>query len=566
MGHDESQVSPISKTYLIQTIIRNTMAVISMDYRDLASLIGQDLSQEELLAMLPMMGSDIDSVDGDTMNIEFFPNRPDMYSVEGVARAVRHFIGRDRGLANYDVKPGEVVLKVEGSVNEVRPFIVAGIVRGVNMTDELIASLMEAQEKLHLTLGRKRKKVAIGVHDMRDLKPPFVYRAVDPKSMKFAPLGHVSEMDMAEILERHEKGQDYAWILEGHDKYPIILDSQGQVLSFPPIINGNITSVTEATTEIFLDLTGTDMNALNTALNIIATMLAERGGKIETVRVQYPDRELILPNLEPKIRDITPDEVNKLLGTGYSPEQIVGYLEKMGFGAAVSGGKITVKIPAYRNDIIHNVDLIEDIAIGAGYGQIIGTLPRSVTFGKEREIEIKSNLTRRLLIGHGYLEVKSLALSCEREQFELMQRPETPELVKIQNPINDYLTCMRMTLAPSMFMFFRANKHRDLPQNIFEVGDVVIGTETIRHVAALAMHSKASFTEMKSLVQTYLRDMNIKYDMKPSDDPAYIPGRAAEILVDGKAVGSFGEFHPQVLENFELGYPVAGFELAMKDF
>jgi len=537
------------------------MAVISMSYRDLSNLIGQDLSQEELLAILPMIGSDIDSVDGDAMNIEFFPNRPDLYSVEGVARAMRNFIGKDKGLKNYDVKPGEVVLKVEESVNEVRPFIVSGIVRGVTMSDELIASLMEAQEKLHLTLGRKRKKVAIGVHDMRNLKPPFVYKAVDPKSVKFAPLGYVSPMDMDEILQRHEKGMEYAWILEGKDKYPIILDSEGQVLSFPPIINGIVTSVTEETTEIFLDLTGTDINALNSALNIIATMLAERGGQIETVKVQYPDNEMILPNLEPKTREITPEEINKLLGTGYTSEQIVEYLSKMGFGAEAGGEKITVKIPAYRNDIIHNVDLIEDIAIGAGYGSIIGTMPKSLTFGMEREIERKSNLARRLLMGHGYLEVKSLALSCELEQFELMERSESPELVIIQNPINDYLTCMRMTLAPSMFMFFKANKHRDLPQNIFEVGDVVIGKDTVRHVAALAMHSKASFTEAKSLVQTYLRDMNIKFDLGPCDDPAYISGRSAEVLIDGKTAGSFGEYHPQVLENFELGYPVAGFEI-----
>ena len=539
------------------------MAVISMSYRDLVNLIGQDLSQEELLAMLPMMGSDIDSVDGDTMNVEFFPNRPDLYSVEGVARAVRNFIGKDKGLADYEVKPGEVVLKVEESVNDVRPFIVAGIVRGVNMTDELIASLMEAQEKLHLTLGRKRKKVAIGVHDMRDLKPPFVYKAVDPKSIKFAPLGYDSAMDMDEILESHEKGMEYAWVLENQTKYPIILDSEGQVLSFPPIINGNITSVTENTTELFLDLTGTDMNALNMTLNIIATMLAERGGKIETVKVQYPDNEMILPDLKPKTREITREEVNKLLGTEYSTEQIIEYLGKMGFGATSNGEKISVKTPAYRNDIIHNVDLIEDVAIGAGYGQIIGTMPKSLTFGKEREIEIKSNLTRRLLMGHGYLEVKSIALSCEKEQFELMQRPESSKLVKIQNPINDYLTCMRMTLAPSMFMFFKANKHRDLPQNIFEVGDVVVGTDTIRHIAALAMHSKAGFTEIKSLVQTYLRDMNIRFDLGPCEDPAYIPGRSAEILIDGKPAGSFGEYSPQVLENFELGYPVAGFELSI---
>ncbi len=540
------------------------MAVITMSYRDLVGLIGQDISQDELLEILPMMGSDIDSVDGDIMNIEFFPNRPDLYSVEGVARAVRGFIGAETGLAEYPVRQSDNVLKVDKSVADIRPFIVAGIVRNVKMTDELITSLMEAQEKLHLTLGRKRKKVAIGVHDMAHLKFPFTYRAVDPKKLRFAPLGYTMEMDMAEILRRHEKGVEYAWTLEGKPLYPIIQDHEGKVLSFPPIINGNITTVTEKTTDLFLDLTGTDLNTLKTALNIIATLLAERGGTLETVKVVYSDKELVLPELEPRTRKLDVVEVNALLGTDYSAEQIAEHLRKMRFGAEAAGNHVVVKVPGYRNDILHSVDLIEDIAISAGYGQIASRMPESPTFGAERPVEALSGIARRLLLGHTYLEVKSIALSCEKEQFGMMLRPEDPGLVKIQNPIAEYLTCIRVALVPSMLAFLRANKHRDLPQNIFEVGSVVSGTETVRHLAALSMHSKASFTEMKSLVQTVLRDLNIAFELAQCDDPAYIPGRSAQIVADGRPMGSFGEYHPQVLENFELGYPVAGFEIVLE--
>jgi phenylalanyl-tRNA synthetase beta chain len=207
---------------------------------------------------------------------------------------------------------------------------------------------------------------------------------------------------------------------------------------------------------------------------------------------------------------------------------------------------------------------MEDIAISAGFNNIASTLPRSITFGMERPLETLSSNARKLMMGHAYLEVKSLALSCEKEQFQLMQRPESPGLVKIQNPIADYLTCVRMMLTPSMLMFLKANKHRELPQNIFEVGSIVSGTRTIRHLAALSMHSKASFTEMKSLVQTILRDLNIEIALGQCEDPAFIPGRSAEILVSGKSIGSFGEYHPQVLENFELGYPVAGFEIELE--
>jgi len=316
------------------------MAVISMDYHDLVYLIGQEIPMDELVSILPMMGSDIDSVEGDTLNVEFFPNRPDLYSVEGVARALRGFLGLEKGLAAYDVKSSGCVLTVDPSVNNVRPFIVSGMIRDVTITDELIKSLMEVQEKLHLTLGRKRKKVAIGVHDLRSLKPPFVYKAVAPQSVKFVPLGHYDEMNLDEILAKHEKGQEYAWIMEGMEKYPIILDSEDQVLSFPPIINGTVTQVTEATTDIFLDLTGNDMNAVNSALNIIATMMAERGGKIETVEVVYPDSTLTLPDLRPKERALSGKEVNSLLGTDYTNQEIAQYLHKMRFGTAEKDGAI----------------------------------------------------------------------------------------------------------------------------------------------------------------------------------------------------------------------------------
>lgn len=542
------------------------MPVISMNYHDLVSLIGQDIPKEELLATLPMIGSDVDSVDGDDLSVEFWANRPDLYSVEGVARALRGFLGLEKGLAEYDVGKSDIVLNVDPSVKDIRQFIAAGMVRGIDMTDELIKSLMEVQEKLHLTLGRKRKKVAIGVHDARSLKPPFVYKAVEPKSLKFVPLGHYDGMDLSDILLKHEKGVEYAWTLEGLDRYPIILDAEDNVLSFPPIINGTVTQVTEATTDLFLDLTGTDFNAANAALNVISTLLAERGGKIETVDVVYPDETFTLPDLKPSVRSLNAEEVNSLLGTAYDDDNIVDFLQRMRFGADVDGGEIKVMVPAYRSDVIHNVDIIEDVAIGAGYGNIMGVLPRTLTFGKETDTEHFSGLVRNIMIGYGYTEVKSLTLSSEKDQFDMMLREETGDVTKILNPISEDLTCTRVSMAPSIFRFFQANKHRDLPQSVFEVGDIVKDAKTIRHLAALTIHSKASFTEMKSLVQSVFRDLDKELSLAHIEDSAYIAGRCAGILVDGNLIGSFGEFNPQVIENFELGYPVAGFEISLESF
>ncbi len=551
------------------------MAVISMDYNDLIALIGKDIPLEEIVDRLPMIGSDIDSIEGDQLNIEFFPNRPDLYSVEGVARALRGFFGLERGLVEYPVSSSGMVLEVDPSVEEVRPYIVAAFIQNVQMDDALIRSLMEIQEKLHLTMGRKRKKLAIGVHDFKELKPPFTYKAVAPKEIKFIPLGHFKELDLAEILEKHEKGQEYAWILEGKDKYPIIQDSEGKVLSFPPIINGTYTTVTEKTENIFLDMTGTDLKTLKTALNIIATMLAERGGQIKTVEVRYKDETLTLPDLAPGEREITPEYANRILGIGLTSQDIVKHLEAMRFGASIvegdegddggdgnrKEGTVRVLVPAYRNDIIHTVDLVEDIAIAHGFENFKGRLPTNLTFAKERKIEAYSNVLRDLMTGYGHQETMGLIISSEKKQFTLLQRDTPENLTVILNPINEELTCARQSIYPSLLEVLSVNRHRDLPQSIFEVGNVVIGHKNYRYLGAMTIHPKASYSGIKSLIQSLLRDLDIEFSIEAHDDPAYIEGRAARIMVEGEMVGHFGEIHPQVITNFELGCPIAGYEL-----
>jgi phenylalanyl-tRNA synthetase beta chain len=503
------------------------MAVIEMDYRDLIYLLGKDIPMDELLTRIPMMGSDIDSVDGDELNVEFFPNRPDLYSVEGVARALKGFFGYEKGLAQYNVQESDLVLNVDPSVESVRPYIVSGYVGGVQMDDALIKSLMEIQEKLHLTLGRKRKKIAIGVHDFENLKPPFVYKAVDPESVRFIPLGHYKEMNLNEILQQHDKGIEYAWTLEGLDKYPIIVDSEDQVLSFPPIINGTITTVREETTEIFLDMTGLDFNALNTALNIITTLLAERGGIIKSVEVKYPDNTYVLPDLQPKNRSISIEYANRMLGTNYSAEKIVELIEMMRYGAAVNGPNIEVQVPAYRNDILHPIDIVEDIAIAA-------------------------------------LETKGLTLSSETHQFDNLLRKPSQTYTKIINPINEDLTCTRVSIFPNLLEVLKANKHRDLPQSLFEIGDVILEHKNTRTLSAVSIHPKASFTEIKSLTQSLMRDLDVEFTISGCKEPYFIPGRCANIMVEGKPIGFFGELHPQVIENYELGNPVVALEFNLK--
>ena len=537
------------------------MPVVTFDIDDLMSLISHEVPVETLLERIPQLGADIHSWDSKTgeLSIEFFPDRPDLYSVEGAARALRNFLKFEKGLTHYEVTESDVRLIIDDSVKDIRPYMVAGIVKDITMSDELIRSLMELQEKLHLTMGRKRAKVSIGIHDMDRISSPFTYKAVKPHSVTFIPLAMSESMDLQEILEKHEKGRDYAYILEGKDRYPLLVDNDDQILSFPPIINGTLTTVTEATTEVFIDVTGTDMDAITGALNIVSAAMAERGGKLYSVKV-IDQQDMMMPDLEPKKWRINIDEANSLLGTSLDGQGMSEALEKMGYDASPDGQYLNVLAPATRLDLIHPVDVIEDIAKGFGYENFGTTLPKEVTFGELGKDQRALDASRQLMVGYGFLEVTTLMLSSPQEQFEKM-RLQPAETVEILNPISEDHTCLRVSLVPSIMAVLRRNKHRDLPQRLFEVGDVMNGCKRRKHIAGAAITSRTSFTEVKSLVESIMRDMSVQYEIIPSSLTCYIEGRGANVIVDGENIGSFGELHPAVITAFELGYPITVFEL-----
>ena len=376
------------------------MPVVTFDRDDLDTLLGQKVDLETLLDRVPQLGADVHSYDEETnsLSIEFFPDRPDLYCVEGAATALRSFLGFEKGLKKYPVTDSGITLKVEDSVKNVRPYIVAGVVCGVSLNDSAIKSLMELQEKLHITMGRKRAKVAIGIHDLDKISAPFTYKAVNPDSISFIPLAKTECMTMREILVKHEKGKAYAQLMEGKQLFPVILDTKNNVISFPPIINGALTTVTENTKNIFIDVTGTDLNAINGALNIVATALAERGGTIQSVSVESSSK-LTTPDLTPRIKDIRVSDVNSLLGCNLNANQICQTLDKMGYDSQIlSDDAVRVNISATRLDILHEDDVIEDVAKGYGYENFGNRLPSSQTFGSELNETKASNIVRQLLV------------------------------------------------------------------------------------------------------------------------------------------------------------------------
>jgi phenylalanyl-tRNA synthetase beta chain len=528
---------------------------VDVPYADLIGLLGTRLTMEEAVDRITMMGSGPEGVQGDVMTFDIFPNRPDLYSVEGIARGLRGYLGLETGLPEYRATASGIDFVVDRSVERVRPFAVGGVVRGLKLDDCLLRSLVGLQEKLHTTTGRRRRKVAIGIHDVDRVQPPFTYRAVGPHEIRFVPLGRTKEMDLADILTSHEKGIEYASILEGKDVYPVIVDRLGTVLSFPPIINGLVTQLTPATRNLFLDVTGTEAEAVSGTLNILATALAERGGKIQTVRMRDADRTTETPDLTPIPVSLDLARAREILGIDLPPEKVVELLRRMRYDARTEGGVARCLAPAYRMDLLHEVDVAEDLAIAWGYDRYPRELPKRQTIGTPLPMSSFSDALRQLLLGYGYQEVMSLTMADAEEPFA------TPERALILNPVTTDLTTLRSSLLPGLLNLFRLNKHREMPQRIFEVADVVLEGRNVRRVAAATSHHRASFTEAKSLVLSLLRDVGTAVAIEPVDDGNFIPGRAASLRVGGKEIGRFGEIHPRILEAYTLVQPVIAFEI-----
>jgi len=534
------------------------MAVITLPDKYLERLTRSD--RKTILEMVPLIGSDVERMEENHTDVEFFPDRPDLFSPEGVARAMRGFLGIETGLPVYPVKPSGITFTIDSALGAIRPVLGAAVIRGVTFDDESIQSIMSLQESLHWAVGRGRSKVAIGIHDLDTVKPPFHYIA-SPRDRKFVPLDLAEEITMDEILEKHPKGRDYAKLVRNFDRFPLIVDDEDHVLSFPPITNGERTRVTMETKNILLDTTGTDKKAVSVAVNIICTAMAEAGATIESVTINGVQT----PTLAPAERTVSVQECNKLLGIHLSSAEMAAHLEKMRFGARPEGpDSVKVLVPCYRADIMHDWDTFEDVAIAYGYERISDLPPETFTVGKPHPVQELARITRDIFCGLGFLEVMPFTLTSEATLYGKMRRAENAGVLRVMHPITVDNTVVRTELVPLLMEFLSMNRHRELPQRLFTVGDVIDNCVTYQKAAGISMHPGADFSEAYAFMDAMLHELSIEYCVKESTDNAFIEGRRGDIFAGGKKVGVFGEIHPAVLNAFELEHPVAAFELDLR--
>ena len=537
------------------------MPVITYEKKEIFNLLGRKLSDKELKLIIDSLKPEVSYIDEREVEVEHFSDRPDMFGVEGLVRSIKTFLtGR---IPEYKSRK----YKIEVNVKRVtaRPYIACAVIRNIKIDESLIKSLMNIQEVLHETWGRKRRKVAIGIHDLDKIAPPITYTAVKP-SETMVPLGWNEEVTLEEVLKTHEKGVEYGDIIKPYKKWPVFIDSKG-IFSFPPIINSERTRVTEKTRNLFVELTGTERKIVEDLLNIVVTNLADRGGVLESVKVKYPGFSRITPDLRWKKMKIDLEYVNQMLGMEFSKKDVKKLLKKMGMRVVFRGNKGVVFIPPYRLDVVHQIDLVEDIAIAYGYNNFLPELPNLFTKGGFEESEVKASRVRDLMIGLGFQEIIRPTLTNKKHQFEKMNLREE-EVVEIENPVSQEYTCLRIWVLPSLLEVLSCNKHVEYPQKLFELGEVVKidlkaenRTRMEKKLACVISDSKIGYEAISSVLEALMMSLKVKYSLKRKDHPSFIPGRCAAVIVDGKEVGILGEVHPLVLNRWEIEMPVVAFEL-----
>ena len=511
------------------------MAQVNFPFSDLRELLS--VKKEWAMETLTMLGFPAEVTETGELSVEVTPNRPDCLCVEGLARTLRCYMtGRP---AKFIVSGVKVAVTVDKTVSDVRPFFGAAVVHDIKMTESFLRSLMQVQEKLHETLGRKRKKVAIGIHDMDRVEMPFRYFACGRKDISFVPLEMEKKMTPEEILQKHPKGTEYAHLVG--KLCPMITDRNGFVLSSPPIINGELTKLTLKTRNLFIDCTGTSETAVRQAVNILCAMLSERGGKIEEAKINGKPYDLLL-----ETKWVLPlKKTEQLLGTRMGSAKLKGLLAKMGFRP--SGNAIFA--PGYRADVIDEVDLIEDAAIAFGFNNFEPSFPEFSSFGSSSA----EKPLHELLVGLGYDEVMTWTLS--NRELERKACLPASRHVEIENPLTEDFTIFRPSLLPNLLAVLSESRNEKLPIRIYEAGPVA-APALEDSVCMASMHARASFSEIKGAVLSLAEALGRKAEIKAKDFPCFIPGRCAELLLDGKPCGFFGEISPEVLSNFSLEQPV----------
>ncbi|KAJ7424106.1 Phenylalanine--tRNA ligase beta subunit [Willisornis vidua] len=560
-------------------------------------------------------------------------NRYDLLCLEGLVRGLQVFKER------INVPRYEKIIPPEGEgqrliiteqTTQIRPHAVAAVLRNITFTKDRYESFIDLQEKLHQNICRKRALVAIGTHDLDTISGPFTYTAKAPSEIKFKPLNQSQEYTASQIMDLYRTDshlRHYLPLIENKPRYPVIYDSNGVVLSMPPIINGDHTKISLNTRNVFIECTGTDITKAKIVLDIIVTMFSEYCEKpftVEAAEVVYPNGKThVYPELAYRKEKVKPELINKKIGISETPSSLAKLLSRMCLKSNVigNGNHIEVEIPPTRADIIHACDIIEDAAIAYGYNNIQMVIPKTYT----------------------------IANQCSQEDIadKLGMDISATNAVRIANPKTLEFQVARTTLLPGLLKTIAANRKMPLPLKLFEISDIVVkdpntgldspalfntvhyyndrknilsdkiqtychnvGARNYRHLCAIYYNKSPGFEIIHGLLDRVMQLLEVPpneekgYTIKAAeeqestvfgvspDEPglskfdstiwhwksqrclavgsdagsAFFPGRCAEVFAKGQSIGKLGVLHPDVITKFELTMPCSALEINIEPF
>lgn len=506
------------------------------------------------------------------IRLDLLAARPDLFDVGGISRALKGYLGQVEGLPEYSVAPSEIVVQIDPETNSPicpRPFIRCAVVEMPELTDAILVSLMKLQEALHWGVGRDRKLASIGVYDLDTIQSPLKYTTLDPDRDSFEPLGRPGElMTGREVLEKHPKGIGYARLLADHQRYPVLKDAAGTVLSMPPIINSESTKVHLGSRRLFIDVTGISESAVVKSLDTFVSSLLELGGEARSVCLQYADgTEIVSPDLSPREMEVELDAARRWLGLPLNEKNLVTSLQRMRLHAEpvdAENKRFRVRFPALRTDFKHMVDVFEDLAIGFGYKNIQPRYVSQSTTGQSRPEDDLSDLVRSVLLGLGYTEIMSLPMTTEEQHFTRFRLDVPEHYARIGNPKLKAMTVVRSHLMTGLMEHLKENKRAPLPLKFFELDNVTVldpqaetGAREERHLSLIEMGREASYASVRSVVDALLFELQLAGTFQVSQHPSFIPGRVAEVTTPGEIGGVLGEIHPEVILNFGLDHPIS---------
>jgi len=541
------------------------MPVIELSYSRLQKLVGK-VTKKQISDSLPFLGLDIESENKDLVRIEYSPNRPDYSTDFGIALGLQGLLGIKTGAIKLNIqKSNKYKISVRPEVSKIRPFVTGIVAKNGKIDDKTIKQFMAMQEDLHFGIGRKRKKSSIGIHDLDKIVFPLVY-TVTNRNHKFIPLASEKDLSISEILEKTDVGKDYGKILENSTKVPIILDANQQTVSFPPIINAAITTVTTKTKNLFVEVTGINKEDSEDMLSVVATILQHTGFTLETIQITGAKNSTA--KFEQKKIKINPTLINQMLGLNISTPKIISSLKKSRLDATIKGKDIVCTIPAYRFDIFGPMDLVEEAALGYGIQNLTPTMAPPQTLGQINSVSSQIKSLSQTMVGLGYLESLNSSLTSKRVLYEMTNR-STSKIISVLDSKSQEHTILRDTILPGLLENLSRNIHESYPQKMFETGTVFTLDDPISektNLSSISAHKDANFTEIKSILQSALKTgFGIHIDTKTTTHPSFEEGRCANIIVNKKSIGIIGEINSKIIENYKIRVPVVGFEISLSE-